>query len=187
MTQVVNHPAKARVETRYLSCAETAKLIRQALKEAFPGFKFSVRSNTYAGGASIDVGYVDGPLMADVERIAKAFQGGFFDGSIDYAGHHVHALASAPNEPVSFGANYVFVRQEISAAHKAATVAALAQLTDLERNHLEARLRIGEFAAPFHQDRDDWAYLRAVQVATLPRMAPKASPTAEGVRLVRSY
>lgn len=41
--------------TKYLSCAETAKLIRQALKEAFPDMKFGVRSKTYSGGASIDV------------------------------------------------------------------------------------------------------------------------------------
>ena len=41
--------------TKYFTCAETAKLIRQSLKEAFPGVKFSVRSSTYSGGASIDV------------------------------------------------------------------------------------------------------------------------------------
>lgn len=40
------------MEKTYQSCAETAKLLRQALKESFPGVKFSVRSSTYAGGAS---------------------------------------------------------------------------------------------------------------------------------------
>lgn len=184
MATIHNHPAAAKVETRYLSCADTAKLIRQALKEAFPAVKFSVRSNTYAGGASINVSYTNGPQSADVERVAFAFQGGYFDGMTDYKGGHVHAI---DGKPVSFGADFVFVRQEISDAQMAAVRAGLAALTDLQRNHLEARLRIGEFAAPFHMDRDDWAYLRAVAVATLPRVAPKASPTAEGVRLVRSY
>ncbi|WP_180273430.1 LPD29 domain-containing protein [Pseudomonas amygdali] len=33
--------------TRYLTCAETAKLVRKSLKEAFPDAKFSVRGNTY--------------------------------------------------------------------------------------------------------------------------------------------
>ena len=42
-------------EVRYLTCAETAKLARAALKQAFPGVRFSVRSDTYAGGASIHV------------------------------------------------------------------------------------------------------------------------------------
>lgn len=37
---------------KYLSCAETAKLLRQALKESFPGVKFSVRSSVYSGGAN---------------------------------------------------------------------------------------------------------------------------------------
>lgn len=187
MAQVHDHPAAKHVPTRYLSCADTAKMIRQALKEAFPAVKFSVRSSTYAGGASIDVSYTDGPKKADVEAVANTFQGGSFDGMTDYKGGHVHALASAPNQPVHFGADFVFVRQEISPAHKAATIAALELLTDLELNHLEARLRIGEFASPFHMDRGDWAYVRAVCVATLPPIAPQPSPTAEGVRLVRSY
>lgn len=187
MSQVINHPAAATAEIRYLSCADTAKLIRQALKEAFPAIKFSVRSSVYSGGASIDVGYVDGPKIADVKAVAERFQGGYFDGMTDYAGGHVHALASEPNRPVHFGANYVFVNQQISPAHKAATLAALELITDLERNHLEARLRIGEFAAPYRCDQDDPAYVRAVCVATLPPVTPRPSPTADGVRLVRSY
>ena len=44
-----------------LSCAEVAKLLRAALKETFPGVTFSIRSRTYAGGASIDVTWRDGP------------------------------------------------------------------------------------------------------------------------------
>lgn len=40
--------------TKYISVTETAKLIRQTLKENFKCIKFSVRSRNYAGGASID-------------------------------------------------------------------------------------------------------------------------------------
>ena len=47
--------------TIYLRCAEVAKLLRAALKETFPGVTFSIRSRTYAGGASIDVTWRDGP------------------------------------------------------------------------------------------------------------------------------
>ena len=43
----------------YLTAADTAKLVRKALAKAFPDVKFYVRSDTYAGGASIDV-YYDG-------------------------------------------------------------------------------------------------------------------------------
>jgi len=43
--------------TEYLSCADTARLIRAALARSFPGTKFSVRSSVYTGGASIRVRY----------------------------------------------------------------------------------------------------------------------------------
>lgn len=77
---------------RYLSAAETAKLVRRALKEAFPGQKFSVRSDTYSGGASIDVKWTDGPRRATVEAVAKQYQGGGFDGSIDLMHYATHYL-----------------------------------------------------------------------------------------------
>ena len=50
----------------YLSCAETAKLVRAALKKAFPGVKFSVKSSVYSMGASIRVGWTDGPVTKAV-------------------------------------------------------------------------------------------------------------------------
>jgi hypothetical protein len=33
--------------TEYLSCADTARLLRKALKRTFSGVRFSVRSDTY--------------------------------------------------------------------------------------------------------------------------------------------
>jgi hypothetical protein len=71
------------METKYLSCAETAKLIRAALKKAFPGVKFSVRSSTYSMGASIDVGWTDGPCAKAVEAVTGCYAGANFDGMID--------------------------------------------------------------------------------------------------------
>ncbi len=41
----------------YWTVAETAKLIRKALKETFPGQKFSVTTDTYSMGASINVSW----------------------------------------------------------------------------------------------------------------------------------
>jgi hypothetical protein len=69
----------------YLSCAETAKLVRAALKKAFPGIKFSVRSDVYSGGASIRVRWTDGPSEKAVKSVAGAYAGGGFDGMIDMA------------------------------------------------------------------------------------------------------
>lgn len=84
---------------------EVAKLIRKALKEVFPGFKFSVRLERYAGGSSITVRWTDGPTVPQVEAVAGAFQGSYFDGMIDYKGSRYHKL---DGRRVHFGADFIF-------------------------------------------------------------------------------
>lgn len=60
-----------------------AKAIRKELKDAFPGVKFSVRSDSFAGGNSVDIRWIDGPKAADVEEITGKYQYGHFNGMID--------------------------------------------------------------------------------------------------------
>ena len=128
--------------TRYLSCAETAKLIRKQLKAKFPTVKFGVRSSVYAGGASINVDWTDGPTADMVDAVVKPFAGGGFDSMIDMkysveafllpdgsasfaqtsgtagAMGTVSAAKSfkpcAEAERVRFGADYVFTRRNAS-------------------------------------------------------------------------
>lgn len=132
-------------DKRYLSCAETAKLVRTALRDAFPGVKFSVRSDTYSMGASIRVRWTDGPTSSDVERVAGVFAGADFDGMVDlkvYAEHWLHpdgrvTLAHRPGtngsfveaigdpigptaELVHFGADCVFCVRDVSPEWEAA-------------------------------------------------------------------
>lgn len=99
--------------TKYLSCAETAVLVRAALKEAFPGVKFSVRSSTYSMGASIYIRWTDGPNAAQVEAVANVFKGSYFDGGIDFRGSIYHMLDGAP---VHFGADSLHCSREFSDA-----------------------------------------------------------------------
>lgn len=68
---------------RYISCADSAKLLRKALKSNFPGVRFSVKSRVYAGGASIDIHWLDGPTRKQVESVSRHFQSADFDGMID--------------------------------------------------------------------------------------------------------
>lgn len=98
--------------SKYLSCADTAKLIRQALKEAFKGIKFKVRSSSYSGGASINIGWTDGPNAAQVEAVAKRFSGAYFDGQQDYKGC---TFALLDGQVVRFGADFVFCNRTHSA------------------------------------------------------------------------
>lgn len=129
---------------KYLTCAETAKLIRKQLSQKFPGVKFSVRSQTYSMGASIDVGWTLGPTKKQVEAVTEPFAGAGFDGMIDLK-YDVTAWlspdgsatwASSPgtegsmgqhpafNEPapcpgaekVSFGSDHVFCHRDIPEA-----------------------------------------------------------------------
>lgn len=103
----------------YLSCSETAKLVRAALKESFPCVKFSVRSSVYSGGASINISYVDGPTYEQVKAVAGMFEGSYFDGMTDYKGLNYGSLDG--NE-VRFGADFIFVKREFTVGVLAAAV-----------------------------------------------------------------
>ena len=168
---------------RYLSCAETAKQVRKALAEAFAGVKFSVRSKAYAGGASITVGWIDGPLSKDVDAVIQAFAGADFDGSTDYKSHHVSTLNG---EVVRFGADFIFTAREISAATMKATAAALQALSPNERNRLAFHVRptarsMENGAMPNDEDLRHVAYSIPLGTWTA------RSATADGVQIVRSY
>ncbi len=117
--------------TEFISVTDTAKLVRAALKAAHPGVKFSVRSNSYAGGNSIDVAWTDGPTEATVDRTAQLYAGATFDASADCKNYRGSALVSATGEirDVHFCADFVFTRRTLSEAYKA-------RLADLAREHL---------------------------------------------------
>ncbi|MDD5039103.1 MAG: hypothetical protein PHN78_07280 [Dehalococcoidales bacterium] len=127
------------MEKEYLSCAETAKLVRAALKKKFPGVKFSVRSDVYSGGASIDIGWILGPTTKEVDEVGKQFACASFDASIDMETIWSHwllpdgsaVIRSGPGttgsmgyipkveetpmpegaKPVHFGAHYIFAQR----------------------------------------------------------------------------
>ena len=74
---------------RYLTPAETAKILRGVLKKRFPGITFSVRKG---GGQALDVRWTDGPTANEVKEVTWQFEGQGFDGSIDMAYHKEHWL-----------------------------------------------------------------------------------------------
>lgn len=65
------------------SCVIAAKNIRVELKKAFPKVKFSVKSESFAGGNAIRVNWEDGPTSAQVEEITSKYKAGTFDGMTD--------------------------------------------------------------------------------------------------------
>lgn len=95
----------------YLTTAETAKLVRAALKAKFPGVKFSVRSENYAGGASIRIHWVDGPLAVEVDAIAKKFEGATFDGMRDLKEYRSILVDGVPRRT---HCDFVFTYREVT-------------------------------------------------------------------------
>lgn len=112
---------------RYISVAETAKLVRKALKHNFPGYKFSVRSKSYSGGASVDVDWTDGPTTSDVDKVIRVFSGATFDGMIDLKSQHNSIVSheDGTTEEVSYAADYVFAHRSLSDEAEAKVIAGI--------------------------------------------------------------
>lgn len=79
--------------TKYLSAADTAKVVRKILKAQFPGTKFSVRSETYSMGSSVRVSWTDGPTEKQVDSAVGVLSGSGFDGMIDLKFNISHWLS----------------------------------------------------------------------------------------------
>lgn len=170
-------------QSRYIPVTETAKIIRASLKEAFPEVKFSVRTSKYSGGSSIDVEWTNGPHPSLVEPIAKAFQGGYFDGMTDYKGGHVHKWQG---EFVKFGGDFVFCRRNISAD---ITARAVEMLLPLDADALEQMAFKFDVWREFRKEYDKaerlaWLILHNCKT---PQFEGRSSPTAEAAEVVRSY
>lgn len=98
--------------TRHLSLSESGATVRAALKEAFPGVRFSVRTKRYAGGASADVTWTDGPDLAAVQVITQRFEQAEFttDGG---CGARTHVLRG---EAVSFALQFIRPQRQYTPA-----------------------------------------------------------------------
>jgi hypothetical protein len=63
--------------------AAAAAALREELKSKFPGFKFSVTSESFSMGDAVRVSWTDGPKTSEVEKISGKYQYGHFDGMSD--------------------------------------------------------------------------------------------------------
>ena len=175
--------SKTGQRSRHIPVTETAKIIRQALKEAFPEIKFSVRSDKYSGGSSINIGWTNGPHHALVDAIAKRFQGGYFDGMTDYKGGRVHKFKG---EFVSFGGDFVFCNRTISDDVKARAVEMLSPLDADALEQMAFKFDVWRHFRKEYDTAKDLAYLILRNCPT-PQFEGRTSPTADAAEIVRSY
>lgn len=94
-----------------------AKNLRQQLKAAFPGVRFSVRVHHYG---SVVMSWTDGPTTAQVEQIATRYQGGSFDGMQD-----LYTRSKSPWCEVFGGSDYISTTRDYSDAMLWAAIAAV--------------------------------------------------------------
>lgn len=99
-----------------------AKNLRAELKAAFPGIKFSVTTERYAGGDSMRAKWTDGPTYDEVNAIASKYAAGKFDGMTDCYNYDSDLFNKI------FGdAKYVFCNREFSDALVAECIAKVSE------------------------------------------------------------
>ena len=118
--------------TIYICATDTAKLVRKALKENFPGTKFSVRTTKYAGGASLDVNWTGGPTTPKVDAVVKGFEGTEPDASGDFSDPVIH---EKDGQRIQYGSRHILTMRMITQvtydAIRAEVLASMA-MTDAE-------------------------------------------------------
>jgi hypothetical protein len=70
------------------STKETAQFIRQALKSAFPGVTFSVRTAYASCYSATGIRWTDGPTESEVRLVTSRFESQSFDGMTDATRYH---------------------------------------------------------------------------------------------------
>jgi hypothetical protein len=93
--------------TEYISTKDTAKLVRQALKNAFPTVKFSVRMSTGTASAWMHVTWSDGPTDVAVRAITARYEGRRFNGMTDGYDDNGSALVAFAGEELPREVRYV--------------------------------------------------------------------------------
>lgn len=68
---------------RRLSAAESSRLLRKALRRAFPLARFSVRMSRGTGYGNCHVAWTGGPTGDEVRSVTDHFEGQGFDGMTD--------------------------------------------------------------------------------------------------------
>jgi hypothetical protein len=144
---VLDQPKAAGVyaRTEWEPLPEAAKRLRRDLREQWPGVKFSVRSERFAGGNAINVTWTDGPADRDVYTFTRPYAYGVSSHCGDYTDYKEPELVvTEDGEIVQLmrGAKYVQTHRIVSEAHRARCIAEIEALTG---DPYDPNARIGVF------------------------------------------
>lgn len=137
------YPSAVGADSGLSTHARAAKNLKAELSAAFPGVRFSVRSDCFAGGDSVDYSWTDGPTAAQVEPIAEKYKGASFDGMQDLKTLDGSAYGRAVEEVLG-RADYVHGSREVSPQHRAAAARALCETQRVDPDAVQYRGLLGE-------------------------------------------
>ena len=110
----------------HASPQDSAKLLRKALKAAFPGVRFSCRMSRGTAWGNYHVDWTDGPSESAVNKVTAPFQGQSFDGMDDSTHYHDKPLGIAKDgTPLLSGIGLLICQRSISAERMAEAAAEL--------------------------------------------------------------
>lgn len=141
--------------------AATAAAIRTRLKKEFPGIKFSVTSENFSMGNSVNIDWTDGPRLSDVQKVGNEYQSGHFDGMMDYYEHR-----SVSKDLGCPGAKYVHAHRTITDAYAETLIKAWEEKHGYEYNHKDAYDRDKENRLIVHEIEKEHPELMPYQYAT---------------------
>lgn len=102
------------MKTLYDTPVDAAKGMRKELKQAFPDIKFSVRTEYFANGNSIDISWELGATVKEVEKITNKYQYGWFDGMTDMYNYEDTLVTDKNGEIMELGgAKFVMAQRNV--------------------------------------------------------------------------
>jgi hypothetical protein len=171
-----------------VSCAETERLIREALAENFPTQDFAIRSKVFSDGASIDVRWLDGPASQEVESVVRQFEAAHFD---EQTGQKMYNSGVHPEtgERVQFGADFIFAHRVFTLKFLSSVVKQVSE----ELGRTTPQVRSSSSGAYVVDDPDQPTRVMAREIIDLARstsayikpgteMSPRLSPNSKHVR-----
>jgi hypothetical protein len=100
----------------YLRAKHVASVVKQFVQAKYPTVVVAATSHVYSGGDSADVyvsdergNPIEDSIVKDINRFARSFQEGNFNGMIDMYEYNDTDLVSDNGTKISGGAKYVFV------------------------------------------------------------------------------
>jgi hypothetical protein len=81
------------------TATETGKVIRRALRDVFPGVRFSLKGSRGTGHGWFALSWTDGPTTFEVDKVTGRFRSSYFDG-MDDSTHQIPATMYADADGV---------------------------------------------------------------------------------------